>query len=127
MNSEKILSETKDLPYNERQAYAGKLAKELKGKPELAQLIKDLQTVIFLWIHFQYPPPSAPEMEVEEGFVEVLPAQKLNLNKYYTQEQIVMVMAASGEDISTLKSSFISPSKFFKKFSARKLAKLIKS
>jgi hypothetical protein len=95
-------------------SYASRIGCDHKDKPALRVLVNDLLKVehkerkreeravilslicffffFFLWgylfIYTQHPDPPVPEMDAEEGFTEILPAQRTSISKYPSNKYI---------------------------------------
>lgn len=67
-------------------------------------------------------------METEDGFTEILPAQKTNVSKYYHEDRLALAIAAGApksdvEAQQTFLSELNSPSILFKSIAAKEVAR----
>jgi hypothetical protein len=66
-------------------------------------------------------------MPAEEGFTELLPPQKLNIAKYYVEDQVALAVAIGSKSQSeVLVNELTSPSQWFIKRAAREVPRQVK-
>lgn len=66
-------------------------------------------------------------MPAEEGFSELLPPQKLNIAKFFVEDQVAVAAAIGSKSQSALLvNELSSPSKWFQKVAAKQVARQVK-
>eukprot|EP01087_Luapelamoeba_hula_P003692 TRINITY_DN1352_c0_g1_i3.p1 TRINITY_DN1352_c0_g1~~TRINITY_DN1352_c0_g1_i3.p1 ORF type:complete len:2194 (-),score=412.40 TRINITY_DN1352_c0_g1_i3:98-6679(-) len=108
MDKKQLLAQADKLNYGERIQLAAKLGRDLKDSPKLKDLIESL---------LAHPAPDAPQMEIEDEFVQILPPQLRNTGKYFNEDQLALTAAVASKTCLELlhREYSTNPSILFKK------------
>lgn len=109
-----FLKSLEGLSYQDRLAKASKFGYQHKDSPALDSWIAEMR---------QHPAPDVPETPREEGFSELLPAQKLNIAKYYLEDQVAVTASVAAKKTPLLVQELSSPSNWFRPLAAKAVVK----
>jgi len=109
-----FLKTLEGLSYEERLAKASKFGYQHKDSPALDSWIVEMR---------QHPAPEVPETPREEGFSELLPAQKLNIAKHYLEDQVAVTASVAAKKTPLLVAELSSPSNWFRPLAAKAVVK----
>lgn len=113
-----FLQTLESLSYHERIKKAHEFGRDNAASAQLSEWIAEMR---------KHPDPVAPAMPAEEGFTELLPPQKLNIAKYYVEDQVALaVVVGSKTQTEVLVNELNSPSKWFIKRAARQVPRQVK-